>query len=106
MPGEQIMLWYMVAWIQLVRNWSVLHFAAAWTPFLFFGVFAAWWASWLIPRLAAQYILAIGLLSVAISNILIATMPAEQTYWAQVFPATILMSFCPDLVFTAAQIIA
>jgi MFS family permease len=43
---------------------------------------------------------------VAISNILIATMPAEQTYWAQVFPATILMSFCPDLVFTAAQIIA
>ncbi|TVY92494.1 putative MFS-type transporter [Lachnellula willkommii] len=76
------------------------------TPFLFFGVFAAWWASWLIPRLPAQYTLAIGLLSVAISNVLIATMPAKQTYWAQVFPATILMSFCPDLVFTAAQIIA
>ncbi|KAF2802679.1 MFS general substrate transporter [Mytilinidion resinicola] len=93
-----IMLWYMVAWVQLVRSWS--------TPFLFFGVFAAWWASWLVPRVPVQYILAIGLLSVAISNILIATMPAEQTYWAQVFPATILMSFCPDLVFTAAQIIA
>ncbi|KAF2141172.1 uncharacterized protein K452DRAFT_228696 [Aplosporella prunicola CBS 121167] len=101
-----IMLWYMVAWIQLTRGWSVLHFAAAWTPFLFFGVFAAWWASWLIPRMPAQYILAIGLVSVAVSNILIATMPVKQSYWAQVFPATILMSFCPDLVFTAAQIIA
>ncbi|PVI01554.1 MFS general substrate transporter [Periconia macrospinosa] len=101
-----IMLWYTVAWIQIVRNWSVLQFAAAWTPFLFFGVFAAWWASWLIPRIPAQYILAIGLLSVAIANILIATMPAQQSYWVQVFPATILMSFCPDLVFTAAQIIA
>lgn len=24
------MLWYMVAWIQLVRGWTVLQFAAAW----------------------------------------------------------------------------
>lgn len=101
-----IMAWYMVAWIQLVRGWSVLHFAAAWTPFLFFAVFAAWLASWLIPRMAAQHILAIGLLSIAASNVLIATMPVKQSYWAQVFPATILMSFCPDLVFTAAQIVA
>lgn len=33
-------------------------------------------------------------------------MPVQQSYWKQVFPATVLMSFCPDLVFTAAQIIA
>lgn len=33
-------------------------------------------------------------------------MPVQQSYWPQVFPAVILMSFCPDLVFTAAQIIA
>ena len=56
--------------------------------------------------MSAQYILAIGLVSVAASTILIATMPAQQSYWKQVFPATILMSFCPDLVFTAASIIA
>jgi MFS family permease len=40
-----------------------------------------------------------------LSSILLATMPAQQTYWAQVFPATILMSLCPDFIFTAAQII-
>ncbi|KAF2494950.1 MFS general substrate transporter [Lophium mytilinum] len=109
--------WYMLAWIQLIRNYSVLHCAAVWvssprvggmvggwdlsqntkpnktTPFLTFGVFAARLASHLIPLIPVQYILAIGLLSVA-------------SYWAQVFPATILMSFCPDLVFTAAQIVA
>ncbi|KAI1334156.1 MFS general substrate transporter [Xylariaceae sp. FL0016] len=101
-----ILLWYMVAWIQLERHWTVLGFAAAWTPFLFFGVFAAWLASWLVPRIPAQYILAIGLVSVATGNALIATMPLHQSYWFQVFPATIVMSFCPDLVFTAAQIIA
>lgn len=56
--------------------------------------------------MSAQYILAIGLLSIIVSTVLIATMPEQQSYWKQVFPATILMSFCPDLVFTAAQIIA
>lgn len=33
-------------------------------------------------------------------------MPAQQSYWPQLFPATILMAFCPDFIFTAAQIIA
>ncbi|KAF2104461.1 MFS general substrate transporter [Rhizodiscina lignyota] len=101
-----ITLWYMTAWLQLNRHWSVLHFAAGYTPFLFFGVFAAWFSSWLIPRIPAQYILAIGLVAATASAVLIATMPIEQSYWPQVFPAVVLMSFCPDLVFTAAQIIA
>lgn len=33
-------------------------------------------------------------------------MPEQQTYWAQVFPATSLGSFCADFVYIAAQIIA
>jgi len=33
-------------------------------------------------------------------------MPDQQMYWAQIFPATLLIAFCPDLVYTAAQIIA
>jgi hypothetical protein len=101
-----ITYWYMAAWLQLTRHWSVLEFAAGFTPFLPFGAFAAWFSSWLIPRLPAQYILCIGLVAAVSSAVLIATMPVEQSYWAQVFPAVILMSFCPDLVFTAAQIIA
>ena len=100
------LLWYMIAWQQEVRHWSVLHFGIGWAPFGVFGVLGAILAGWLIPRLAAQWILAIGIITVLISNLLLATMPDQQTYWAQVFPATILMAFCPDLVYTAAQIIA
>ena len=100
------LLWYMVAWQQDLRNWSVLQFAVGWTPFAIFGTIGACLAAWLIPRLAAQWILAIGAATVLISNMLLATMPEQQSYWAQVFPATILMGFCPDFVFTAAQIIA
>jgi MFS family permease len=98
--------WYMVAWQQLIRRWSALQFAYGWTPFVIFGTIGAGLAAWLIPRLAAQWILAIGAATVLMSNLLLATMPQNQTYWAQVFPATVLMAFCPDFVFTAAQIIA
>jgi MFS family permease len=54
---------------------------------------------------AAQWILGFGALAVAISSIILTTMPPQQTYWAQVFPATILMALCPDFIYTAAQII-
>ena len=101
-----IALWYMVAWQQIVRHWTVLEFAAGLAPHAIFGSLAAPVSAWLISRVAAQWILAFGALTVMLSAILLVTMPAEQTYWAQVFPATILMSLCPDFIFTAAQIIA
>ncbi|KAG0647147.1 putative MFS-type transporter [Hyphodiscus hymeniophilus] len=101
-----IALWYLVAWQQLVRHWSVLRFAAGLVPHAIFGGCAAPVAAWLIPRLAAQWILAFGALTVLLSAVILATMPQQQSYWAQVFPATILMALCPDFIFTAAQIIA
>jgi hypothetical protein len=60
------------------------------------GDLGACLAGWLIPRLAAQ--LAIGLGTVMVANLLIATIPDQQTYLAQVFPPPLLMAFCPDLV--------
>lgn len=80
--------------------------AAGLTPLPICAAFAAVLAAWLIPRIAAQWILALGALSILVAQVLIATMPEQQSYWAQVFPATIIQSFCPDFIFTAAQIIA
>ncbi|KAK9243164.1 major facilitator superfamily domain-containing protein [Lipomyces tetrasporus] len=101
-----IFLWYMVVWQQLLRGKSILQFAVEWTPFGIFATVGTLVAAWLIPRLAAQWILAIGSATILIANILLATMPVQQTYWSQVFPATIFMSFCPDFVYVAAQIVA
>lgn len=100
------MLWYMISWQQLIRHWSVLDFAIGWISFILCGASGAVLAAWLIPRLDAQWIFAFGAATVLISNLLFATMPEQQTYWAQVFPTTIVMASCPDLVYTAAQIIA
>ena len=50
--------------------------------------------------------MAIGALAILVAQIILATMPAEQSYWPAVFPATVIQSFCPDFIFTAAAIIA
>ncbi|KAK3673076.1 hypothetical protein LTR78_006916 [Recurvomyces mirabilis] len=99
-------IWYGLSWLQIVRGQSVLTSALGFSPFVVCGTFAAVFAGWLVPRLAAQWVLAIGAASAASAALLIATMPVQETYWAQVFPAWILMAFSPDLVYTAAQIIA
>lgn len=101
-----IALWYMVAWQQVIRQWSAFHFAIGLLPHAIFGSLAAPVAAWLVPRVAAQWILAFGALVVLLSSVLLVTMPAQGSYWAQIFPATILMALCPDFMFTAAQIVA
>ncbi|RYO77347.1 hypothetical protein DL766_007943 [Monosporascus sp. MC13-8B] len=100
------LLWYTVAWLQEVRHWTPMQFAIGWTPFGVCGVAAAFLAALLVPRMPAQYVLAIGTTCMLVSNVLIATMPAQQSYWYQVFPSTAISAFSPDLVYTAAQIIA
>ncbi|KAJ5765974.1 uncharacterized protein N7511_003590 [Penicillium nucicola] len=100
------LIWYQVLWLQKVWHWSPLQFAVGWTPFVICATGAAILAAWMIPRLAAQWILAIGTMTILVSNVLMATLPVHQSYWAQVFPSVILFSFCPDFVYTAGQIIA
>lgn len=100
-----IALWYMVAWQQVIRHWSAFHFAIGLLPHAIFGGLAAPVAAWLVPRVAAQWILAFGALVVLLSSVLLVMMPTQGFYWAQIFPATILMALCPDFMFTAAQIV-
>lgn len=101
-----ISLWYMVAWQQLIRNWNVLHIAVGWIPYGFAASVAVTLAAWLIIILEAQYILLLGCLTSIIACVLLATMPEQQTYWAQIFPATLVGGLCPDFVYVAAQLIA
>lgn len=100
------LIWYQVVWLQEVWKWSPLQFAVCWTPFVICATAAACLAAWLVPRVAAQWILAIGTCTILVSNALMATVPVHQTYWAQIFPSIVLFAFCPDFVYTAGQIIA
>lgn len=101
-----IALWYMVAWQQLIRAWTVLNVAVGWIPYCVGAVIAVGLAAWLIPRLEAQYIMAFGITCSIISLVLLATMPEQQIYWAQTFPSIFIGALCADFVYVAAQIIA
>lgn len=101
-----IALWYMVAWQQLIRDWTVLQVAVGWIPYSVGASLAVALAAWLIPRLEAKYIMGIGIIASMISLALLATMPEQQTYWAQTFPSIFIGAFCADFVYVAAQIIA
>ncbi|ESU09770.1 hypothetical protein FGSG_03447 [Fusarium graminearum PH-1] len=81
-------IWYSVAWQQLLRGVSLTQTGLHFIPFGLSSILAVFVAAWLIPRVAAQWIMAIG------------------TFWAQLFPAMVLYGFCPDLVYVAAQVIA
>ena len=47
-----------------------------------------------------------GCLAMTTNNVLLATIPAELTYWAMAFPAMFLSAFTIDMITTSAQIIA
>lgn len=101
-----IFSWYIFVWNLTIRHESILTAAVQIQPLTVGAVLAAALAAFLIPRISAQYILAIGATAMLIANILLATMPAQQNYWRTEFVALAFAAFCPDLVFTAAQIIA
>jgi MFS family permease len=75
------------------------------TPLVIFGLVATITVSHLYGRVPAHYLLAASMIFFCIGNILIATAPANQTYWAQVFLATILTPFGMDISFPAASLV-
>ncbi|KAM5349223.1 hypothetical protein ACJ41O_005730 [Fusarium nematophilum] len=101
-----MLLWYLTVWQLDVRGYSVLLNAAAFVPLAIGGAGAAILSAKIVRYIAAQYILAIGSLATLTSLILVATMPEDQTYWAQAFPALLIGALGPDFLFTASQLIA
>ncbi|KAI1608584.1 major facilitator superfamily domain-containing protein [Exophiala viscosa] len=101
-----VVIWYISIWEYQIRGYTLLLLGASYSTLAVCGAGAAFASGKAIRILPAQYIMVIGAVATAVSNILLATMPAHQTYWAQVFPALICLAFGPDFIFTAAQIIA
>ncbi|KAI0271711.1 major facilitator superfamily domain-containing protein [Gloeopeniophorella convolvens] len=101
-----ILLWYVSTWEYQTRHYTTTAIGGTFGPLAVSGACMALVSAWLVPRLAAQYVLGIGLVGIVVCSLLIATMPAQQMYWKQVFPATLLMGMGPDFVTTMSQIIA
>ncbi|KAH8797340.1 major facilitator superfamily domain-containing protein [Xylogone sp. PMI_703] len=98
-------IWYVTVILAKIRGWDPVLLGVSWIPMAICGIFAAFFAAWAVPRMPAQIIIATGCVGTAAMNILIATTPPHQTYWAMIFPAMILAAFTGDMVFAAGQII-
>lgn len=101
-----IVIWYISVWNLQVRHYTLFSNAAAFSTLAVCGATAAVISAKVVRYAPAEHIMALGSLSSCMALVLVATMPEQQVYWAQVFPAMILAAFGPDFLFTAAQIIA
>ncbi|KAH8820553.1 major facilitator superfamily domain-containing protein [Xylogone sp. PMI_703] len=103
--GVGIFLYDVQVWNIEIRHYSNLLTAAANSAFATVGTCGCFVSAIAVRYLPAQVVMAIGALAAVVASTIFATMPVHQTYWAQCFPAFIIMGFSPDFMFTAAQII-
>lgn len=101
-----IFLFYTSAFIRDVRGFSnPLVITAQMATLVPFGATAALTLIWLFPRVAGHWLLATSLLAFTLGNLLMALAPTEQSFWAQIFPAEILVVFGPDFSYASGALI-
>ncbi|KAJ8100131.1 major facilitator superfamily domain-containing protein [Lipomyces tetrasporus] len=89
-----IVIWYISIRNLTIRHYTLFLNGAGYATLAVCGTVAAIASAKVIRYLPAQYIMAIGSVASCVALTLTATMPEQQTYWVQIFPA---------LIFTARQ---
>ena len=97
-----IFFWYMNIYMQTIRGDSLITTGLQYLPLTIMGCTNAFFSAWLVPRVPAQVIMGLSCLALVTINALLATIPANLTYWAMAFPAM----FTIDPITTSAQIVA
>ncbi|KAI4159294.1 MAG: hypothetical protein LQ342_006698 [Letrouitia transgressa] len=100
-----IWLYYLWEFLLTLRHHSPLLASAQNAPAAITGFIASITTGLLINNVPIPYIMILALLAFIITPVLTATMPIDQTYWAQTFVSTILIPFGMDMSFPAATII-
>jgi MFS family permease len=104
--SQGIFFWYFSLFGTEVRHYSLIANGANYQPASVLGAAAAFLVAWLLPRMAARRLIAIGASALVLCNILMATAPEDLSYWAMMFPAMSVASFAIALIYPAAQVIA
>ena len=94
-----IWVYYFFQIIENLRNVTPLEGAAQTIPAGISGCAAALTTGYILSRLRTSYVMAIAMLGFCIGNILLATAPVNQTYWANFFVATVVTPWGMDMSF-------
>jgi MFS family permease len=100
-----IWLFYFWQMLLVLRNHSPLLSSAEFAPPALSGFCAAVVVGLLLHKLGPGVIMLFSLIAFCTGNILLATMPVSQTYWAQTFVSLIIMPWGMDMSFPSATII-
>ena len=99
-----IFIYYIVQFLENIRQTTPLVTTAMLTPLVIFGFVATIAVSQLYGRVPAHYLLMASMIFFCIGNILVAAAPPDQTYWG-LYVATILTPFGMDISFPAASLV-
>lgn len=100
-----IWIFYLVQMLQVLRFESPLLTIAHMAPVGISGAIAAFTSGFLISRIRPPMILLASMCAFCTANILLATMPVNQIYWAQTFVSAIVAPWGMDMSYPSASIL-
>lgn len=100
-------IWVFYLWrlIENLRGYSALAACAQNSPIALSGLLAAVATGFLLSHIKVSYVLLIATLFFLTGQILLATVPVGQIYWAQTFVSIIIMPWGMDMSFPSATIL-
>ena len=100
-----IWLFYLLQFLQNLRKVTPLGSAAQLAPCAVMGFIAAITTGFLLSRVRTSYIMVVAMTSFCVGEVLLATMPVNQSYWIQTFLSTLITVWGMDMSFPAGTII-
>jgi len=86
-----IWLYYLWQHMEVLRGLTPLHAVAWFSPIALSGACAAITTGFILCLMQPAYVMLIAMSAFMTGNILVATLPVHQIYWAQIFVACIIM---------------
>lgn len=100
-----IWVYYLWRFIESIRGYSALAACAQNSPVAISGLIAAVATGFLLSHIKVSYVLLLATIFFLVGQVLIATAPVDQIYWAQTFVSIIVMPWGMDMSFPSGTII-
>lgn len=100
-----IWAYYLYLFLEHLRGHSALLTSAETSPVALTGVAFAFSTVWLIQRFGVSWVMFLSMTCFMVGSLLLATMPINQTYWAQTFVSVLIMPGAMNLSYPAANIL-
>ncbi|KAK4543251.1 hypothetical protein LTR36_005801 [Oleoguttula mirabilis] len=99
-------IWFYYIWqiLEVLRDITPLLASAYLTPLVLSGCIAAGLTGYLLSHLRPAWLMVIAMSAFLAGNLLIATVPPHQIYWAQLFVTTLVAPLGMDMSFPAATV--